>query len=423
MRYPLGTCLLSCLLLSLPAAALAQERGGQVAAEHKKTVEKAQALVNKAVSGMTRYAERSAPKALEPEDALKQAIKRLNGPIEPPVEKPRQLDPGQDPIEAFELLDTFRAVLLKRLRRLAPNRHPLPTEPKRAPFGMTLYDVQALLDPVEDHRGANVGLGSGLDSSGERELLSVEETAGSGLDPDQLEMIVTSAVGEDLWDDPASIEIERGRLIVVQTAQVHAKIAKLLDDLGPTKNDLVELELRVYRMPASLFKTLGPGSTSLSDADEKQLETAVAQKQLTLLAAHRVIAHDGQRVSVQRGSARSIVAAIGVDQTGVVPVIHPVVNSLNLGQVIEVRPTIDRESKRVLLDVALSLCELAEPIDAVTIDGNELDLPRLKIARTSSTALVPLGRGALLGGMFSQGGGDDALSTVIYVRAHLIQGR
>ena len=36
---------------------------------------------------------------------------------------------------------------------------------------------------------------------------------------------------------------------------------------------------------------------------------------------------------------------------------------------------------------------------------------------SSSTAVVPIGRGALLGGMLAHGPRDDALSTVIYVRA------
>jgi hypothetical protein len=416
MRPLLLACLLPCLLCPTP---LAFGQDGDPEAEHEKAVEKAQTLVDKALRGVARYAKRPSAGGLDPEQAVERAIDRLGGPIEPPVEEPSSLEPG----EAYGLLEAVRNSLLERLRRLAPDRHPVPPEPKRAPFRLKLYDAQALLDAVEDHKGPNVGLGTGLDASGVRDDLDVEETEGSYLDPEQLETIVVNAIGEEFWDDPASIEIGRGRLIVNQTPQVHARIAALLAELGRSHGALVELELRVYRMPARLFQALGPAVTSLSDAQEKRLRDAVAQKELTLLAAHRVVAQNGQRVHVRRGSSRSIIAAIGVDQTGTVPVIHPVVNSLNLGQVLEVRPTVDRATQQVLLDVALSICELAEPMNSMSIDGNDLDLPRLKIARTSSTSIVPLGRGALLGGMFSQGADGDTLSTVVYVRAHLISGR
>jgi hypothetical protein len=51
------------------------------------------------------------------------------------------------------------------------------------------------------------------------------------LDADELERIVTTEVGEDAWDDPASIELHRGQLIVNQTRAVHSSLREVLRDL------------------------------------------------------------------------------------------------------------------------------------------------------------------------------------------------
>ena len=51
------------------------------------------------------------------------------------------------------------------------------------------------------------------------------------LEPDTIEELVTNTVGEDRWDDPASISVHRGQIMVWQTAEGHASVKNVLAKL------------------------------------------------------------------------------------------------------------------------------------------------------------------------------------------------
>ena len=73
--------------------------------------------------------------------------------------------------------------------------------------------------------------------------------------------------------------------------------------------------------------------------------------------------------------------------------------------------------------VALTLASGSERFETHEVQGVELELPEVAIARTTATTAVPLGRGALLGGALKVSGDSEPLTSVVYVRPHLVQGR
>jgi len=104
------------------------------------------------------------------------------------------------------------------------------------------------------------------------------------------------------------------------------RIEAFLNELREDRGGLIDLELRVYQMGPDLYARLRDQAHALTAEGEALLEA-----EAELLSAHRVIAHDGQRVYVRRGGSRTYCADIEVNQTGVVPVLNPVVNALNEG--------------------------------------------------------------------------------------------
>jgi hypothetical protein len=114
------------------------------------------------------------------------------------------------------------------------------------------------------------------------------------------------------------------------------------------------------------------------------------------------------------------VADIEVNQTGVIPVQNPVVNVLHEGLMIGIRPLLDRNSKQVVVDVSFSRSRLQDKIETRIIDKIELELAKMSISRTTCTASIPLGRGALLGGTFSQSETDG--NCVVYIKCRQILG-
>ncbi|MCO5165302.1 MAG: hypothetical protein M9894_02905 [Planctomycetes bacterium] len=336
----------------------------------------------------------------------------------------RRRAPPFEPRAARGELAGLREAIAARLRALAPERHAAADEdedddPGTAPRPtLRMLDVQDLLVVPVDHVAPNTGLGAGLDRSGAFDAEG-EETPGVGLEAHMLVELVTDAAGPLADDD--SIEVRGGRLIARLRPAAAARVDALLATLRQGREGLVDLEVRVYELDAAAYAALRDQG-ALSDEAEARL--AKGGDGVTLLATHHVTAHDGQRVHVWRGRSRSYLADVEVNQTGVVPVLNPVVAVINEGLVVEARPVVDRARGLALIDVSLTLSRVADPVPTAKVVDLELELPRLRIARTSASSIVPLGRGALLGGVVRTGAEpEDALTCVVYVRPRLIAGK
>lgn len=383
--------------------------------------EEAEARARQAVAAVEQALEAYGRGAtLSPEQARLLGVGRL---LERPPARGRQPEPEADPLEAEQELpelQRLRAMILGRLQTLAPDRYPEERSDRpapRAPARVRVLDVQDLVTRTEDHLAPNVGLGAGLDPSGARVFGSEAEwTPGTALDADKLIELIETRLGDD---HEGSVEYARGRLVLRLPAAQVARVEALLAELRQGRGGLVDLEVRVYRMPASLFGSLRGGA--LDAEGERRLAAAVAGGAVTLVSSQRVLAHDGQRVAVFRGRQMAFVGDIEVNQTGVVPVLNPVVSVLTEGLAVEVRPLVDRATRRVLLDVALSVTALEGKPATTELQGMTLEFPELGVARTSSTGSVPLGQGTLLGGVFTTGEAAAPVASVIYVRPTLVR--
>jgi hypothetical protein len=264
-----------------------------------------------------------------------------------------------------------------------------------------------------------VGLGAGRDPSGVLSFDEEESSGGVGIDADKLIELLEFHLHQAGVED-GSVEYSDGRLLLRLPPAWLAWVETFLEELRRDRGGLIDLEVRLLRMSPALFERLRADSAALTPAAEETLRAALAVASARLLSSHKVVAHDGQRVHVRRGGSRAYMGDLEVNLTGVVPVLNPVVTVLNEGLVVELRPTLDRQRGLVLLDVALSLSELDDPIATSKVADLAVELPRMRIARTAVTCVVPVGRGALLGGAFATEPGDDSLTCVVYVRPRLI---
>lgn len=426
--------LVSACLCFAPAAAHAQE--DPAAVERRARAVEARAYANARSKALDAYealeAYGNGVKIPPPSRSMLRqwALERLNGPV-----SPRPTLPAPDPLyhapDDYERLVEFRNAIRARLRRLDPDRFRAKRPPRqpRAPQELRSYDVQDLLTVPSDHVGPPMGLARRPRSASAQQgggALSFEEesesettTTGVGIAPDVLVDLVETTLAEEHDDDSA--DLSGGRLLVRAYPPTQARVAALLKQLRHARGGLVGLEVRRYVLAPAVLRALGARTGALDEAGEQALRDAITQGDARLVASHRIVAHDGQRVLVRRGASRSYVADLTVDQTGVVPVLAPVVEALNVGTAIEVRPIVDRAAGRVLLDVALSACRPL-PGEQRQLAGTQIDLPALAVARTCAAVNVPLGRGALLGGVLRTSQADEALAEVVYVRVSLIPG-
>ena len=143
-------------------------------------------------------------------------------------------------------------------------------------------------------------------------------------------------------------------------------------------------------------------------AERYQLEailTAVAKDQeIRKLNSPRVTAFNGQVAHTLVVNQAAYIQDLEVNQTGVIPVINPVIDVLNSGSILEVRPTVSHDRKYVVLEIQPTLAERLTPeVANLQLSGNftqvPIELPVLSVTKIKTTVTVPDGGTVLVGGL------------------------
>ncbi len=144
-----------------------------------------------------------------------------------------------------------------------------PPEEARGQYNLEIYDVQDLLSRIPDFPGDRIrvagnqggggggGGGGGAGGAGAFSFDQAEDAEGTVIEPDQLEEILRNAVGEDAWEDPATIEIHKGQVIVNQTREIHGQLREVLRNLRRNTGLFVQVEARFINMTDDFLRDVG----------------------------------------------------------------------------------------------------------------------------------------------------------------------
>jgi hypothetical protein len=405
---------LLCPLLGGVASAQEEPDPPEVRAVHEAR-EDAKEAARKALGELEGFGRESrAP--LTPAQARRRALARING-VRPERRRREEIDPDQ----AQRELSAFREAILRRLRELDPRKYPEPEDPVESNERpkLAVYDVADLINAAPDHLAPTVGLAVG--SGSVVDFDDGEETSQPVLEPDVILEILESELESVEVGGASSIEISGARMVVRHTKAAHAKIREVLARLRSVREGQLLVELRFYKLPREVFASVAERASRLTEGDEQILAKAVAAKRASLLSTHRVVATDGQRVVVRQGGSRAVVADVEVNQTGVIPVLNPVVRNVNEGLVLELRGLANRDERLVHLDMSLTRAKLTKGGEVRKLAGIEVELPQLSLTRTAASLIVPFGQGAFMAGSLATGSDEDAV--VVYTRVRLIKGR
>jgi len=135
------------------------------------------------------------------------------------------------------------------------------------------------------------------------------------------------------------------------------------------------------------------------------LEAVRKTQRSKIVNAPRITVFNGQRSHILNISQRAYIQDVEVNQTGVIPVLNPVIGILNTGAILEVRPTVSHDRRYVTLEVQPTLASEQQPrIPApVTLAGGftsiPIELPVITVQKLRATVTVPDGGTVLLGGL------------------------
>src|SRR5262249_48322169 len=130
------------------------------------------------------------------------------------------------------------------------------------------------------------------------------------------------------------------------------------------------------------ISSAGGGAFQLNifDAEKYQLEailTGVGKEQsIRKLDSPRVTAFNTQIAHTLVINQAAYIQDLEVNQTGVIPVINPVIGVLNPGSILEVRPTVSYDRKYVVLEIQPTLAEKLQSERALlNLSGNFTVVP------------------------------------------------
>lgn len=272
----------------------------------------------------------------------------------------------------------------------------LPGEIRRE---MRLHDVGGLFLVEEEFEAPDLALdevagGDGLIYIGEDEE---ERESAVRLDPEALAATIQELISEDSWTNTRNrLEIVGRRMLVVQTPEVLGAIGDLLHRLERRTNETWPLELAMVPLAAlekSAPELLRPGASPwVADEVFDRLVRDAGAKGVVLSTQVR----DGQKAEFRPLATERRLVDYEVNQTGVVPVVNPVIDALSEGSRAEATAYLSPDGTWFRVDVSLSFQEL-EPPRKQRLAYGELELGRREFGGLSTSVALEAGRPILLG--------------------------
>jgi hypothetical protein len=232
--------------------------------------------------------------------------------------------------------------------------------------------------------GGGAGGGGGMFSvpseTGPPQVLRQFGIAGGGAQPEDqretkqnelLEMIKSYVNGN--WDNSgAECSIFRGSLIVRNTEEIQKAVTDLLKAVRAT-NEVgrsVTIDATWLVLTPQQLETVRQLSAAKGDASSTDTRKSFNELALQATAIHgHLSCLNGQQVHLATGR-RQVIASGGTPTVGVGAVGYaPIVSVLNVGAVLQVRPSLSADSGKVLVDLGSVVTQWKEPAAPIQISS------------------------------------------------------
>ncbi|MCZ6691141.1 MAG: hypothetical protein O7H41_16255 [Planctomycetota bacterium] len=161
--------------------------------------------------------------------------------------------------------------------------------------------------------------------------------------------------------------------------------------------------------PFNFFETGGVAAqwNVLEDFQLQMIFEAVKKTQKARLVNNpRITVFNTQRSHILVINQEAYIADTEINQTGITPVLNPVIGILNSGSILEARPTVSHDRKYVTLEVKPTLAvDLTTPLNVANLNLSlsftqiPIELPVLRVQKIRTTVTVPDGGTVIVGGL------------------------
>lgn len=220
------------------------------------------------------------------------------------------------------------------------------------------YDVRDLTCTVSDFPGPDFMPKERLGAAGGGPIALSEAQAESIIAAGSLAELIMSRIRPSEWgaDIGTSIEERSGRLVVMQTKEVHAEIGKLLDELRATEALFIRLEAKGFvvehaKLEEALRGIRPPGF--LRPEDFSRVEKRLLAGGAARIGTARTICMNNQRTHVFSGTISHYVSDVDVSGS----VYDPVMTQAFDGFIVDILPVASHDRRFVALEIRIEAPE------------------------------------------------------------------
>jgi hypothetical protein len=273
-------------------------------------------------------------------------------------------------------------------------------------FEQRVYDLATLLAPVWDHPGPTIDLRHPVakteEAVGETPRFEKSDSPFLPFTHKLIDWIKTSIAEESWGDQRTSIEIEDEDLVVIQTPEVHAKIAQWIASWRRTMQIQVVVDGTLALVEDALLDACRAGAVNpaaLTESGAKALAEAIEKgERAKRVQSLRVVARNGQRIASQALRRHRYIGDYDAEATAGAVAMIPQINQLVLGAVLEVLPSCSRG--RLTCQVCFTHQESPVPIPSFATGSalmGPLGLPEATLTRVETTVSGQDGQTLLAG--------------------------
>ncbi|MHC4662363.1 MAG: hypothetical protein ACYS8W_11800 [Planctomycetota bacterium] len=320
------------------------------------------------------------------------------------------------------ILRGLRETLVERIRTRFPDYDTKPKR-KREPLILRNYEVSDIVFGPRDFSLYRSGLGASpqvalRDMGGTQSGGATSGKGGATIDLGDSDEELTPGVGsEELIEliesrlaaesDEGSIRYSNGQLIVRKTEAIHKKIQDFMSGIREQIGFVVTMEVKFLRIDRTFFRDFMEKNGILiadnlsGELADELLKNAGKEKPVQIITDHEITAYETQNVLLREGKQVSVMTDYEISTSGVIPVINPVIDNLNLGLVAGLRPIICGDRKSVQITVRGCYTELLEPVREFKTKAGPVQQPEIHITKLGTTIIIPDGKTGVVAGVLT----------------------
>lgn len=242
-------------------------------------------------------------------------------------------------------------------------------------------------------------------------LLDFDDEDGEGEPGKGLFTFVKEQLEDIDWSHKERWQLNDGVLTIVGTPRFHKRVKKVLDSLAEAASERAKVQISIVTVKdnSTSFTNLLPGQT----LNAKELRTLKQDIQSRNGLLYFDVPNGARAVS-RKLSGRNFVGDYEVNQTGVIPVLNPVVQFLRVGLKGEVQAHWDSDSDQVILEARFESCRALSSETLVFDKNRKIELPEMARVRLGTSVRVGLQSTTVLSQFIDHWGKHRLVLAVVY---------